>query len=123
MRALVTNDDGVHSPGLHALAQVAVHAGLEVVIAAPHEERSGASASLTALQEDGRLIIHESETHVEGVEQVLGVEASPARTAKPWWKKRAAMSSSRERSPPNRCAQPLMSRKSPSAPSSATSGV
>ena len=78
MRALVTNDDGVHSPGLHALAAVAVHAGLEVVIAAPHEERSGASASLTALQADSRLIIHESETHVEGVEQVLGVEASPA---------------------------------------------
>ena len=78
MRALVTNDDGVHSPGLHALAEVAVDAGLEVVIAAPHEERSGASASLTALQKDSRLIIHESEAQVEGVEKVLGVEASPA---------------------------------------------
>jgi len=52
-----------------------------------------------------------------------GVEASPARTAKPWWKKRAATSSSSGRSPPNKCAQPLMSRKSPSAPSRATSGV
>jgi 5'-nucleotidase len=78
MRALVTNDDGIHSPGLHALAEVAVHAGLEVTIAAPHEERSGASASLTALEEGGRLVIHESEPRIDGVERVLGVEASPA---------------------------------------------
>lgn len=78
MRALVTNDDGVHSPGLHALAEVAVQAGLEVTIAAPHVERSGASASLTALEEGGRLVIHESEPRIDGVERLLGVEASPA---------------------------------------------
>ncbi len=33
-RALVTNDDGIDSPGLHALAAVAREAGLEVVVAA-----------------------------------------------------------------------------------------
>ena len=51
------------------------------------------------------------------------VEASPARTSKPWWKKRARMSSSRRFSPPNRCTQPVMSRNRPAWPSSATSGV
>ncbi len=32
-RALVTNDDGIDSPGLHALAAAARDAGLEVVVA------------------------------------------------------------------------------------------
>ena len=77
MRALVTNDDGVRSPGLHALARVAAEAGLEVVVAAPHTERSGASASLTALEADGRLIIHEVDS-APGVTATYGVEATPA---------------------------------------------
>jgi 5'-nucleotidase len=59
MRALVTNDDGIDSPGLHLLARLAVEAGLEVVVAAPDQEYSGSSASLTALAEDGRLLMHE----------------------------------------------------------------
>ena len=50
MRALITNDDGVDSPGLLALARVAAQAGLEVVIAAPAHEHSGASASIIATQ-------------------------------------------------------------------------
>lgn len=77
MRVLVTNDDGVRSQGLHALAEVAVQAGLEVVIAAPHAERSGASASLTALHADGRFVIHD-EKPPDGVTRMLGVEATPA---------------------------------------------
>lgn len=48
MRVLVTNDDGFDSPGLHALARVAIAAGHDVVIAAPDEEASGSSASITA---------------------------------------------------------------------------
>ena len=35
-RALITNDDGIDSPGLWALAVAARDAGLEVVVAAPH---------------------------------------------------------------------------------------
>lgn len=50
MRALITNDDGIDSPGLLELAAVAVQAGLEVVIAAPAHEHSGASASIIATQ-------------------------------------------------------------------------
>ena len=56
-RALVTNDDGVDSPGIRALAGVAVDAGLDVVVAAPSWDSSGASASFTAVQEDGRFVV------------------------------------------------------------------
>ena len=46
-RALITNDDGIESPGLYALAHAALEAGLDVVIAAPAEEASGSSAAIT----------------------------------------------------------------------------
>ncbi|HEX2176659.1 MAG TPA: 5'/3'-nucleotidase SurE [Nocardioidaceae bacterium] len=77
MRALITNDDGIHTAGLQTLAQVAVKAGLDVIVAAPHVERSGASASLTALEEGGRLVLHEESLDgLDGV-RALGVEATP----------------------------------------------
>src|SRR3954453_16698739 len=44
MRILVTNDDGVYSPGIAALAQVPSRLG-EVRIVAPALERSSSSAS------------------------------------------------------------------------------
>lgn len=56
MRALVTNDDGIDSPGLAVLAWVAAAAGLDVVVAAPARESSGASASLLGAEQDGRLL-------------------------------------------------------------------
>lgn len=78
MKALIVNDDGVDSPGLAALARVAVEAGLDVRVAAPHIERSGASASLTALEDDGRLEV--SRRSIEGLPdvEVLAVHGSPA---------------------------------------------
>ncbi|HRN28499.1 MAG TPA: 5'/3'-nucleotidase SurE, partial [Terrimesophilobacter sp.] len=48
MRALITNDDGIDSPGLLALAIAACDVGLDVIVAAPAEEASGSSASITA---------------------------------------------------------------------------
>ena len=77
MRVLITNDDGIDSPGLHTLAAVAAAAGLEVTVAAPHEERSGSSASLGALSEDGRLVMREQSLEDLDV-RVLAVEATPA---------------------------------------------
>lgn len=78
MRALVTNDDGVSSTGIRTLARVVADAGLEVMVAAPHTEHSGSSASLTALEEGGRLVLHEQSIDgLDGV-RVLGVEATPA---------------------------------------------
>ena len=46
MRILVTNDDGVNFPGIHALAD-ALREIAEVIIVAPDRDRSGASHSLT----------------------------------------------------------------------------
>jgi 5'-nucleotidase len=59
MRALITNDDGVGSEGIRTLAAVAFDAGLEVTVAAPDQERSGSSAALSALEDDGRLLVEE----------------------------------------------------------------
>lgn len=55
MRALITNDDGIDSPGLHALARAAIEEGLEVTVAAPVRQSSGSSASIIAAEDDGRI--------------------------------------------------------------------
>ena len=46
MRVLVTNDDGIHSPGLAALAAAAKSLG-EVTVVAPAAEQSGVGLSIT----------------------------------------------------------------------------
>src|SRR5262245_50267606 len=46
MRVLVTNDEGVHAPGLAALTRSLVAAGHEVIVAAPLENVSGCGAGL-----------------------------------------------------------------------------
>jgi 5'-nucleotidase len=78
MRALITNDDGIDSPGLRTLAQVAVAAGLKVTIAAPDGERSGTSAAMSGLAEGGRLLVEDRA--LEGLDDVrtAAVRASPA---------------------------------------------
>ena len=55
MRALITNDDGIDSPGLAALAAAAVECGLDVVVAAPASQASGTSASVAAISDTGRV--------------------------------------------------------------------
>ena len=47
MRILLTNDDGVHAPGLAILEQVARRFSDDIWIVAPAEEQSGAGHSLT----------------------------------------------------------------------------
>lgn len=46
-RILVTNDDGINSPGLKLLAKVARELARDVWVVAPEQEQSGASHSLT----------------------------------------------------------------------------
>ncbi|HEX2850752.1 MAG TPA: 5'/3'-nucleotidase SurE [Acidimicrobiales bacterium] len=46
MRVLVTNDDGVHEPGIVALAAAIAEAGHDVVVAAPLTDMSGSGAAL-----------------------------------------------------------------------------
>ncbi|HKY66389.1 MAG TPA: 5'/3'-nucleotidase SurE [Acidimicrobiales bacterium] len=78
MRALITNDDGIGSEGLRTLAAVAVEAGLETVVVAPSWDSSGASASLTAVLQDGRLSV--TPTQLDGLPDVVAscAEAAPA---------------------------------------------
>jgi 5'-nucleotidase len=47
MRIIITNDDGIYSPGLAALAEIAATLG-EVRIVAPHVEMSSAAHSITS---------------------------------------------------------------------------
>jgi len=77
MRALVTNDDGLHSEGLRWLATASRDFGLDTVVAAPLRDSSGTSASLTAVESDGRIVVEEHE--LVGLERVpvYGVGATP----------------------------------------------
>lgn len=59
MRTLVTNDDGIDSPGLAALARVAVDLGYDVVVAAPQREASGTGASLTATEDSEHVLVEQ----------------------------------------------------------------
>ena len=47
MRILLTNDDGIDSPGLHALRQIASELSHDVWVVAPETNQSGASHSLS----------------------------------------------------------------------------
>src|SRR5207245_30253 len=79
VRCLVTNDDGIDSEGLRVLALAAVEAGLEVVVAAPMMECSGASASLSAVEEDGRVVVEPRRLPgLAGAGAVLAVAGLPA---------------------------------------------
>ncbi len=64
MRILITNDDGVYSPGIAALAQVAARFG-DVRVVAPDVEMSSASHAITA----SRPVTYKR-TRVPGLEQV-----------------------------------------------------
>lgn len=77
-RVLVTNDDGIDSPGIRVLARAAREAGLDPVIAAPSWNSSGSAASLTAVEEDGRFLV-DART-LDGMEDIpaYAVEGAPA---------------------------------------------
>jgi 5'-nucleotidase len=84
VRVLVTNDDGVHAPGLAAITRaLARWAGAhdeqhEVVVVAPLANHSGASAAVGTVYE--REVISYRRVRIEGAEDVptFGVDAPPA---------------------------------------------
>ena len=47
MSLLLSNDDGVHAPGLRVLAETLQQAGYGISVVAPNRDRSGASNSLS----------------------------------------------------------------------------
>lgn len=77
-RVLVTNDDGVQAPGIRRLARAVHDAGYDVVVAAPRDEASGMSAALTAVTDEGRVVISPvTPAGLDGV-PTFAVAASPA---------------------------------------------
>jgi 5'-nucleotidase len=77
-RVLVTNDDGITSPGLRYLARAAADNGLDVVVAAPSQEASGSSSVMSAYTADGRVNIKRHEfPDLAGI-TAYGVTASPS---------------------------------------------
>lgn len=74
----MTNDDGVESAGIRALAGVGVAAGLDVVVAAPSWDSSGTSASLTAVEDGGRFLVERRHWDDLPDVPVHAVEATPA---------------------------------------------
>lgn len=78
MRVLVTNDDGVGAPGIAALARAVMAAGHDVVVAAPVDDRSGASAAIGGMHADESIDVRPVELEgLDGV-PVLAVAGPPA---------------------------------------------
>jgi 5'-nucleotidase len=78
LRCLITNDDGVNSDGLRTLAAVAVDAGLDVLVAAPLENCSGASSSISAVEAGGRFVVERRQWPGFDDIEVFGVDGLPA---------------------------------------------
>lgn len=78
LRALLTNDDGIDSPGLWALAAAVRRAGLDVTVAAPHVDASGVGASVYAVRDGGRIALHPRELPDLAGVPAFAVEAHPA---------------------------------------------
>lgn len=76
-RVLITNDDGIAAPGIHALARAVVAAGYQTVVAAPLRESSGMSAAMTATEREGRVVLEARQlADLDGV-PAYGVAGSP----------------------------------------------
>lgn len=77
MRILVTNDDGVSSPGLHHLAVALGLAGHDVVVVAPAQDCSGFGAAIGPLHVTGR--VEFDRVHFEEVRNpAFAVDGPPA---------------------------------------------
>jgi 5'-nucleotidase len=78
MRILVTNDDGVHAPGILALAQALHRAGHEIFVVAPSSDRSGSSAAIGAVHRSGPIPFTEHEWPDLPEASVRSIDAPPA---------------------------------------------
>ena len=73
MRVLITNDDGVHAPGLWSVVEALKDVG-DVTVVAPDRNQSGTGSSITLL---GVVRAHETAPPVDGV-TCFRVEGTPA---------------------------------------------
>jgi 5'-nucleotidase len=78
VRILVTNDDGVESPGLESLARVLVSSGHDVFVVAPSTDRSGSSAAIGPIWKSGPIpfMVHDWPS-LPGMD-VRAIDAAPA---------------------------------------------
>jgi 5'-nucleotidase len=73
---LITNDDGVHSPGLHALAECVCDFA-DVLIAAPHEQQTSMSRAKKRTSDSGTL--HKVQVMLAGkMHTAYGIVGTPA---------------------------------------------
>lgn len=77
-RLLLTNDDGVFSPGIHALAISLDQAGHDVVIAAPTDERSGWGAGVGYMVDGTEFEVDRYEIPAAPHIAAWGIEGPPA---------------------------------------------
>lgn len=78
LRIVVTNDDGVDSPGIHALARALHGAGHDLTVVAPTRDWSGAGASIGPIHLDASIEVTELEwDHLPGV-PVYALDRPPA---------------------------------------------
>ena len=72
MKILISNDDGITSPGLHALVRAFSKAGHEVAVFAPDGQRSAASHSLTMT-----MPLIPKPMHIDGAVMAYAVNGTP----------------------------------------------
>jgi 5'-nucleotidase len=78
VRILVTNDDGVDSPGIRALARALHRAGHDLLVVAPEADLSGTSAAIGPLHRSGPLPVAERSWDELGDVPVFALDAPPA---------------------------------------------
>jgi 5'-nucleotidase len=78
LRVLITNDDGIESPGLSALAGVASERGHDTIVVAPNWDSSGASASVTGVVQGHDLLVEQHGWAGWAPGAVLSMNATPA---------------------------------------------
>jgi 5'-nucleotidase len=78
LRVLITNDDGIGSEGLKALAAVAHERGHDAFVAAPNWDSSGASASVAGVTHGRDLAVERRTWPGWAPGAVLSVNATPA---------------------------------------------
>lgn len=78
MRLLVTNDDGIEAPGIHALAAALADAGHEIVVAAPMHEASGSGAAIGIMSADAELVVAPTEIPGHPDIEAYAIDGPPA---------------------------------------------
>jgi 5'-nucleotidase len=77
MRVLITNDDGVDSPGIHELAVHVERAGYDAIVVAPDHNASGTGTSVGGMSSDKPIDITPSS--IKGFSgEVYGIAGPPA---------------------------------------------